>query len=104
MQTRVCGAYPRQTSYYGMIEGYKQETELDDSNEEEDSFFSCIKVRKAPDFLSKSGAFMILSEEEHITPGYTVFIETVHANPCRLSFDQSGDGCCLIAKHHTAVV
>ena len=37
--------------------------------------------------LRKADKHMILSEEEHITPGHAVFVETVNANPCWLPFD-----------------
>ena len=49
-------------------------------------------------------AVLILSKAEHIAPDHTVFVETVNTNPCRLPFDQRGDGRFPVAIHHFAVV
>ena len=49
-------------------------------------------------------AVLILSKAKHIAPDHTVFVETVNTNPCRLPFDQRGDGRFPVAKHHFAVV
>ena len=49
-------------------------------------------------------AVLILSKAKHIAPDHTVFVETVNTNPCRLPFDQRGDGRFPVAKHHFAVI
>ena len=61
------------------------------------------KVHSLPCSFAVIMAVLILSKAEHIAPDHTVFVETVNTNPCRLPFDQRGDGRFPVAKHHFAV-